>query len=201
MVAERILVLACGALAREILAIRTLNKWAHVDVRCLPARLHLVPAEIPGAVEAKLRAAAGEYERVFVAYADCGTHGALDAVLSAHGAERLEGLHCYATFAGQDAWEAMQEAEPGTFYLTDFLARHAEALVLRPLGLDRFPELVDDVFGNYRRVVYLAQTDDPALTARARALAATLGLDFERRRTGYGELGASLAHFAEARAA
>jgi Protein of unknown function (DUF1638) len=95
----------------------------------------------------------------------------------------------------------MQEAEPGTFYLTDFLARHAEALVLRPLGLDRFPELVDDVFGNYRRVVYLAQTDDPALTARARGLAATLGLDFERRRTGYGELGASLAHFAEARAA
>ena len=198
---ERILVLACGALAREVLALVRLNGWAHVDVRCLPARLHLVPDEIPAAVDAKLADARGRYDRVFVAYADCGTHGHLDEIVAAHGAERLPGLHCYGFFAGHAAWEAMQNEEPGTFYLTDFLARHAEALVIRPLGLDRFPELVKDVFGNYRRVVYLAQTDDPDLTKAAQRLAERLGLVFERRLTGYGELAPALAGFVDERRA
>jgi hypothetical protein len=199
---ERVLVLACGALAREVLAIVRLNGWTHVDVHCLPARLHLVPDEIPAAVDAKLADAEGRYDRVFVAYADCGTQGRLDEVLAAHGAERLAGLHCYGFFARHTAWEAMQDEEPGTFYVTDFLTRHADALVLRPLGIDRYPELVEDVFGNYRRLVYLAQTDDGDLTSRARRLADRLGLVFERRFTGYGELAPALTGFVgEARAA
>ena len=199
---SRILVLACGAVAREVLAVIRLNAWQHVDVRCLPARLHLVPAEIPEAVEAKLVELAPDYERVFVSYADCGTADALDSVLARYGAERLAGAHCYGFFAGNDAWDAMQEEEPGTFYLTDFLARHFDALVLRALGLDRHPDLIADVFGNYRRLVYLAQTDDPELAGRARAAAGTLGLTYERRSTGYGELAPSLERFVEeARAA
>lgn len=193
----KILVLACGALAREVLAVVRLNSWTHVDVRCLPAKLHLVPERIAGAVDEKLRELAPSYERVFVAYADCGTGGALDRVLAEHGAERIGGLHCYAFFAGEGAFEAMQAEEPGTFYLTDFLARHFDALVIRPLRLDRHPELIEDVFGNYRRLLYLAQADDPALTARARAAAQLLGLAFERRFTGYGELVPSLVRFVE----
>jgi hypothetical protein len=198
---ERILVLACGALARELLAVVGLNGWTHVDVRCLPAKLHLLPERIAGAVDEALRELGDRYERLFVGYADCGTNGALDGVLESHGAERLPGLHCYGFFAGRGAWDEMQEEEPGTFYLTDFLARHFEGLVIRPLKLDRHPELVADVFGNYRRLVYLAQTEDPALLARARAAAERLGLAFERRFTGYGELGPSLAGFVEERRA
>jgi hypothetical protein len=132
---------------------------------------------------------------VFVAYADCGTGGALDAVLEAHGVERLPGAHCYGFFAGNDAFEVMHEEEPATFYLTDFLARHFDALVVRGLKLDRHPELLPLVFGNYRRLVYLAQTDDAELLERARKAADYLGLAFERRDTGYGELKPSLERF------
>lgn len=196
-----ILILACGALAREVLALVRLNRWEHVDVTCLPAKLHLRPELIGPAVDEKLSELAPGYERVFVAYADCGTGGELDRVLARHGVERLPGLHCYAFFAGDAAWEALQDAEPGTFYLTDFLARHFDALVVRSLGLDRYPELVEDVFGNYRRLVFLAQTDDPALAAQACAAAERLGLAYERRFTGYGELAPALARFVEERAA
>jgi hypothetical protein len=197
----RILVLACGALAREVLALARVNGWAHVDVRCLPAKLHLRPELIADAVDAKLHELGARYDRTFVAYADCGTGGELDRVLAAHGAERLSGLHCYAAFAGQGTWAALQAEEPGTFYLTDFLARHFDALVVRPLGLDRYPELVHDVFGNYRRLVYLAQTDDDALDARARSAADRLGLAYGRRLTGYGGLATELNRFAEGRLA
>lgn len=190
-----VLILACGAIAREVLAVVGLNGWTHVDVRCLPAKLHSTPAKIAGAVDAKLTEIAGRYERVFVAYADCGTAGALDRVLERHGVERLAGAHCYGFLAGNDAWDAMQEDEPATFYLTDFLARHFDALVVRGLKLDAHPELVPLMFGNYRRLVYLAQTDDAALGERARAAAAFLGLAFEQRRTGYGELVPSLTRF------
>lgn len=191
----RVLVLACGAIAREVLAVISLNGWTHVDVRCLPAKLHSTPDRIPGAVDAKLREVAGRYERVFVAYADCGTGGALDAVLHDHNVERLPGAHCYGFFAGNDVWEAMHEDEPRTFYLTDFLARHFEALVVRALWLDTHPQLKPVVFANYRRLVYLAQTDDPELDRRAEAAAAFLDLAYERRRTGYGELVPSLTRF------
>jgi hypothetical protein len=190
------LILACGAIAREVLAVIQLNGWTHVDVRCLPAKLHSTPERIAGAVDAKLTELAGRYESVFVAYADCGTAGALDVVLERHGVERIPGAHCYGFLAGNDAWDAMQEDEPATFYLTDFLARHFEALVVRGLKLDVHPQLVPMMFGNYRRLVYLAQTDNPALHDRAVAAAAFLGLAFEERRTGYGELIPSLARFA-----
>jgi len=191
----RVLVLACGALARELLAVVRLNGWTHVDIRCLPAKLHLRPELIAPAVDEALSAASGRYRHMFVGYADCGTAGGLDAVLARHGAERLPGLHCYAFFAGADAWDAMQEEEPGTFYLTDFLARHFDALVVRPLKLDVHPELTEDIFGNYRRLVFLAQTDDADLTERARRAAARLGLAFERRLTSYGELRPSVESF------
>jgi hypothetical protein len=199
--APRILVLACGALAREVLAICQVNSWTHVRVRCLPAKLHLFPDQIAHVVDAELRETAPRYERVFVAYADCGTSGALDRVLAAHGAERIAGAHCYGFYAGETEWEQMHAEEPGTFYVTDFLARHFDALVVRPLGIDRHPELEADIFGNYRRLVYLAQTEDPELTARAAVAARRLGLRFERRFTGYGELAAALARFAEERRA
>jgi hypothetical protein len=197
-VAERVLVLACGALAREVVGVVRANRWEHVDVHCLPAQLHWTPRLIAPAVDDALEEASGRYDRVFVAYADCGTAGGLDEVLARHGAERLPGAHCYAVFAGLDQWDALQEEEPGTFYLTDFLVRHFQSLVVGPLGLDRYPELADDIFRNYRRVVYLAQTDDAGLLERARACAGSLGLGFECRPTGCGRLARSLARFVEA---
>jgi hypothetical protein len=197
----KVLVLACGAIAREVLAVIELNGWENVTVRCLPAKLHARPERIAPAVEAKLEEIAGRYERVFVAYADCGTGGALDAVLERHDVERLPGDHCYGFLTGNAAWEALHDAEPATFYLTDFLARHFEAIVVRGLGLDRHPELLPEYFGNYRRLLYLAQTDDDDLRARARAAAERLGLEYEERRTGYGDLVPSLTRFVEAPAA
>ncbi len=190
-----VLILACGAIAREVLAVIRLNGWTHVDVRCLPAKLHNTPKQIAGAVDAKLTELAGRYDRVFVAYADCGTAGALDVVLNKHNVERLPGAHCYGFLAGNDAWDAMQEDEPATFYLTDFLARHFESLVVRGLKLDVHPELVPMMFGNYKRLVYLAQTDNAALRERAEKAATFLGLEFIERRTGYGELQPSLVRF------
>lgn len=184
----RTVILACGAVAREVLAVVALNGWTHVDVRCLPAKLHSTPALIPAAVEAKLHELRERYDDVFVAYADCGTAGALDAVLDRHGVERLPGAHCYGFLAGNDDWAAMQELEPATFYLTDFLARHFDALVWRSLKLDRHPQLLEPLFGNYRRLVFLSQTDNPALVERARDAAARLNLEFEQVRTGYGDL-------------
>jgi len=191
------LVLACGALARELLALVEANGWEHIDVECLPVALHATPRKIAPAVDARLKELAGRYDHVFVAYADCGTTGALDRVLERHGAERLPGTHCFAVYAGLDEWDAMQADEAGTFYLTDFFVRHFESLVVEPLGLDRHPELRDAVFGNYRRVVYLSQTNDPGLLADARACARRLGLAFEHRRTGNGLLAPVVTRFAE----
>ena len=198
--AERseVLVLACGAIAREVLAVIRLNGWTNVTVRCLPAKLHSRPERIAPAVDAKLAELAGRYERVYVAYADCGTGGELDRVLERHAVERLPGDHCYGFLTGNAEWEALHDAEPATFYLTDFLARHFHAIVVRGLGLDRHPELLPQYFGNYRRLLYLAQTDDDDLRARARAAAERLGLAYEERRTGYGDLLPSLTRFVEA---
>jgi hypothetical protein len=192
---ERLLVLACGALAREVLAIVRANRWEHVEVRTLPAELHATPRRIPGALEDALQEATGSFDRVFVAYADCGTTGGIDEVCERYAATRLEGAHCYAVYAGLAEWDALQEEEPGTFYLTDFLVRNFDAFVGRPLGLDRYPELIRDILGNYRRVVYLAQNDDPDLRRRAEECAAALGLEFEFRKTGYGRLAPSLSSF------
>jgi hypothetical protein len=192
--AHRVMLLACGALAREILALKTANGWAHLDLECLPAKLHNYPERIPAAVRAKARAArARGYGRIFVVYADCGTGGALDAVCVEEGLERVPGPHCYAFFDGLDAFAARSEEEIGAFYLTDFLARQFDALVWRGMSLDKHPELIEMMFGHYDRVVYLAQTEDPALDAKAREAARRLGLAYERRFTGYGDLAPALA--------
>jgi hypothetical protein len=185
----RVVVIGCGALARELLAIT--KGLPAVSVTCVDARLHMRTERIAGAVTkriAEVRGAYGPDVRIFVAYADCGTGGALDTVLTAEGVERIPGAHCYEFYAGSATFAAMHEEELGTFYLTDFLARQFETIVIAGLGLDRHPELRDDYFGAYRRLVYLAQSDDPELTERARTAAARLGLAFERRYTGHGDL-------------
>jgi hypothetical protein len=182
-----VLVIGCGALARELLEVISRNRLEHIRVECLPAILHNTPEKIPGAVRSRLESAHG-YDQIFVAYGDCGTGGMLDKVLDEFGVERLPGAHCYQFFAGIDDFEVMHEDEPGTLYLTDYLTRHFDRLVWQGLGLDRWPDLLEDYFGNYRRVVYLAQTDDPELTREAERAAGRLGLDFERRSVGYGEM-------------
>ncbi len=185
--ARRVLVIACGALAREILSLRE-GPLGRFDVTCLPAKLHNRPALIPDAVRAKIREKRADYDEIFCLYGDCGTGGALDRVLEEEGVKRIAGPHCYAFYAGEAAYDAMIEEELGTFFLTDFLARHFVTLVYEGLGLDRHPELRDDYFGHYRKLVYLAQTDAPEATAKAEAAAARLGLAFERRFTGLGGL-------------
>jgi hypothetical protein len=184
----RTLLIACGALAREVLALIRINGWSHLEVSCLPAKLHNTPARIPEAVRAKIRAARTRYDKIFVLYGDCGTGGGLDAVLADEGVERIPGPHCYAFYNGVDAFLAQAEAEPACFYLTDYLARHFERLVIEGLGLDRHPELLPLYFGNYEKLVYLAQVPDPGLELKAKAAALRLGLAYEHRPTGYGGL-------------
>ncbi len=193
----RKLVIACGALAREIAALRAANGWSTLDVACLPPELHNRPERIAGAVRAKIRELRAGYDAIFVAYGDCGTGGALDAVLAEEGAERIPGVHCYEFYAGPADFAALAEAEPGTFYLTDFLLRHFDRLVIQALGIDRHPELQAQYFGNYRRLVYLAQAPAPDAEAAARKVAERLGLELVVRRTGYGGLATSLKSFAE----
>ena len=186
----RTLVIACGALAREITTLVRRQGWTAIEVQCLPSAWHNRPERIPEGVRRKIRAARArsDIDRIFVAYADCGTGGALDAVLEEEGAERIPGAHCYEFFAGGRAFTALHEAEPGTLYLTDYLARNFDRLILEGLGIDRHPELEAMYFGNYRRLVHLAQTRDGTLRAAARAAAERLGLEFEHRFTGYGDL-------------
>ena len=183
----RVLIVGCGALGRELVTLT--RDLPGVDVTCLPAELHNRPERIPAAVADRITARGDDYDRVFVAYADCGTAGRLDAALAGfEGIERIPGAHCYEFYAGAAAFASLQDEEPGTFYLTDFLARQFDTLVMRGLGLDRHPELLELYFGNYRRLVYLAQTEDPELVRRARAAADRLGLAFELRQTGLGDL-------------
>jgi hypothetical protein len=189
----KILIITCGALAREIVELTRASGWSAFDVQCLPPELHNHPERIPGAVKAQIARHRGRYREIFVAYGDCGTGGRLDAVLQAHGIERLPGAHCYEAFATASVFAELSDAEPGTFYLTDFLLRHFDRLVTRGLGLDRHPELAAEYFRNYRRLTYLAQSEQPASRERARAIAAHMGLEFHYRFTGYGDLGRSLA--------
>ncbi|HXA92616.1 MAG TPA: DUF1638 domain-containing protein [Steroidobacteraceae bacterium] len=187
-----VLVIGCGALAREIVALRRANGWTALDVRCLPAELHNRPERIAPAVHAEIRANRGRYRTIFVAYGDCGTGGRLDAVLNEENVERLPGAHCYEFFAGAQTFAALAEAEPGTFYLTDFLLKNFDRLVTRGLGLDRHPELASEYFRHYRKLVYLAQTRAADADERARRIAQDMGLTYELRYSGYGELGTRL---------
>jgi len=195
-----VLLIACGALAREVLALRSANGWDRLALTCLPAALHNRPERIPEAVRAAIRAGrARGHGAIFVVYGDCGTGGGLDRVCAEEGVERVPGPHCYSFFDGNDAFAARAEAgEITAFYLTDFLARQFDTLVWRGMGLDRHPELLPMLFGHYERLIYLAQADDPAVEARARAAAARLGLVYERRFTGYGDLAGFLGRAARA---
>ena len=189
-----VLIIACGALAREIVALKKMNGWSAMDVQCLPPELHNRPEQIPGAVRAAIVEARKLYSQIFVAYADCGTGGLLDKVLQAEGVERLRGAHCYEFFATARAFAELSEAELGTFYLTDFLVRHFERLVVQGLGIDRHPQLAGEYFRNYRRMVYLVQSRNADLARSAREIAQQFGLEYAERFTGYGDLATSLSN-------
>ena len=189
----RILLIACGALAREILDLKRANGWDHMDLTCLPAKLHLYPDQITQAVTQAVTRHRDAYDDIFVVYADCGTGGQLQTACEAMGVEMVPGPHCYSFFEGNERFAQTSESEITTFYLTDFLVRQFDAFIIKPMGLDRHPELRDMYFGNYEKLVYQAQTDDPALTEKAKAAANRLGLAFERRFTGYGDLATELA--------
>ena len=191
-VSPKILIIACGALARELVALRRANGWNDVRIRCLPADLHNTPERIPGAVRKLLEEHLPAVDAAFVAYGDCGTGGRLDAVLRDFGVARLPGAHCYEFLAGRASFERLAMEEPGTFFLTDFLVTHFDRLVRKGLGLDRHPHLRDAYFGNYRRVMLLSQTKSPDLIDRARAQARFLRLEFAHHHTGLDPLAARL---------
>ncbi|MGH6893216.1 MAG: DUF1638 domain-containing protein [Dongiaceae bacterium] len=183
------LLIACSALGREIVDLIERNNWRHLDVTCLPAKLHHAPKLIAEAVREKIRAARPKYEKIYVLYGDCGTGGELDDVLAQEGnVERIEGPHCFSFFAGNAAFAAKAEDDLTTFFLTDYFCRHFEKFVWQAIGLDRRADMVQFVFGNYRKLVYLAQTRDAGLEALAPQIAARLGLEDEYRFSGYGDL-------------
>ena len=187
----RILLLACGALAREIIALQKANGWNHMVLSCLPAIYHNTPEKIVPAIREAVAKHRDAYDEVFVVYADCGTGGLLQAACAEVGVKMVEGPHCYSFFEGNAAFEAREEIT--AFYLTDFLVRQFDAFVTKPLGLDRHPQLREMYFEHYEKLVYQAQTKDAALEAKARDCAKTLGLAYEYRFTGYGDLETSLA--------
>jgi Protein of unknown function (DUF1638) len=183
-----LLLLACGALAREIVDVIDANRWNHVEVQCFPAKWHNTPALIVPAVRERLRAVKHGYHKVYVLYGDCGTGGQLDDMLKEESVERIDGPHCYAFFSGNIAFSERAELEFSAFYLTDYLVRQFDKLIWEGLGLDRHPELRDDYFRHYTKIIYLAQVKDEALETKAQAAAAKLRLEYEYRYTGYGEL-------------
>jgi Protein of unknown function (DUF1638) len=189
----RVLLLACGALAHEIVALIERNNWHGFDIQCLPAKWHNTPEHIVPALREKIRANRDNYESLFVLYGDCGTGGQIDAMLAEEKVERIGGPHCYAFFSGNETFADKAGEEFTCFYLTDYLARHFDKLIWQGLGLDRHPELLPLYFGNYTTVIYLAQTKDGQLVANAKAAAEKLGLGFEYRFTGYGELASEMA--------
>ncbi len=189
------LVICCGAIAKEIVTIIRENGWDHMKVQCLPAKLHNEPGALPEGVRAKIRAGHARGDEVVVLYSDCGTGGGMAKVLEEEGLENIGGAHCYEVFAGSERFKQLMKDEPGSFFVTDFLARHFEKLVFKGLGLDRFPKLLDVYFGKYRKMVYLVQRENPDTLARAEAAAASIGLELEVRHTGYG----GFQHFLEIR--
>ena len=187
----RILLLACGALAHEIIALQKANGWSHMDLQCLPAIFHNHPEKITPAVEQAATTHGKNYENIFVVYADCGTGGQLQTACNRLGVEMIAGPHCYSFFEGNEAFAARDEMT--AFYLTDFLCRQFDAFVWKPLGLDRhYDTLRDMYFGHYTKLVYQSQIHDPALLAKAQDCAKRLGLAFEHRHTGYGDLATAL---------
>ena len=191
-----VLLIACGALAREIIDLIEINGWEALDVTCLPAKWHNTPQFITDGVRGKIRENREKYKKIFVLYGDCGTGGHLDAMLEEEGVERIAGPHCYSFFSGNSVFEERSETEFTAFYLTDYLVRHFDKLIWEGMGLNRHPEIRDMMFGNYEKIVYLAQIEDEALKVKAREAAERLGLDYEYRFTGYGDMAAAMAEMA-----
>ena len=191
------LVIACGALAKEITTLIDINQWSHLRVQCVPAKIHNTPEQIPDAVRTLIHKARDKYTHIYIAFADCGTGGLLDTVIREENVERLPGAHCYEFFAGSEAFAEMSDDELGTFYLTDFLARHFDRIIIEELGIAKHPELRDMYFGNYKKLIYLAQTDNPELMQMAQDAASKLNLEYEYRRTDYGDLEKGLNQFNE----
>jgi len=191
------LVIACGALAKEITTLIDINQWSHLRVQCVPAKIHNTPEQIPDAVRTLIHKARDKYTHIYIAFADCGTGGLLDTVIREENVERLPGAHCYEFFAGSEAFSEMSNDELGTFYLTDFLALHFDRIIIEELGIAKHPELRDMYFGNYKKLIYLAQTDNPELIQRAQDAASKLNLEYEYRRTDYGDLEKGLNQFSE----
>ena len=185
---DKVLVIACGALVREITELKERYGWDHLQLKCIDAKLHMRPALIPARLRTMIRKYRSDYDEIFVAYADCGTTGGIDKVIEKEGIKRLPGAHCYQFFAGTERFAALSDAEPGTFYLTDFLAQHFDQFVTKPLKFEKHPELRDAYFGNYRKLVYLSQKNDVGLVAAAKRAAEKLELEFEHIQVGYGEL-------------
>ena len=184
----RLLVIGCGALAEELSALKRANQWTALDIKCLDAALHNRPEQIADRLESVLAQYHAEYTNILIAYADCGTGGAVDRVARQFNAQRLPGAHCYEFYATSPVFEVLAEAEPGTFYLTDFLVRHFDRLVIEEMKLDEYPELEEMLFGRYRKVVYLAQVDSSELLQQAERAARRLKLPLEVVTTGYGLL-------------
>jgi len=197
MKAKPALIIACGALAKEITTLIDANQWTNMRVQCIPAKIHNTPDQIPEAVRQIIHAARPDYTEIFIAFADCGTGGLLDNVIKEENVERLAGAHCYEFYAGSEAFAAMANEELGTFYLTDFLARHFNRLILEELGINKHPELRDMYFAHYKKLVYLAQTDNPELVEMAQDAASKLNLQYEFKRTDYGGLEQGLKSFNE----
>jgi len=188
----KLLVIACGALAHEIVWLQRLNNWNQIELQCLDAELHNRPKLIPQKLRDKIKENLGQYQSIFVAYADCGTGGEIDRVLEEENIERLPGAHCYSFYATEERFSELAEQELGTFYLTDFLVEHFDRIMIKGLKLDRHPELRDQYFAHYTRVIYLSQRQDTELEAKAKVAAEFLGLEFRHLHTGYGDLDSSL---------
>ncbi|MEH6445584.1 MAG: DUF1638 domain-containing protein [Oceanospirillaceae bacterium] len=188
-------IICCSALMRDILSVCKANNWTHLDVQCISAEVHNYPQRITGEVKALIDVAKAKQQQIFVAFADCGTGGLLDVLVEAEQVERISGAHCYEFYAGSEQFEQLQEAELGTFYLTDFLVRHFERLIIRGLGIDQKPELLSLYFGNYRKLMYLSQCEDKKLQSAAVIAAKRLNLEYEYQYTGTNGLSVPLTKF------
>ena len=189
---DKILILACGALAKEIAVLIHLNGWTHLKTRYLPAILHNTPEKITEQLRMVLQSSQTKFSKIFIGYADCGTGGKIDSLLDEFDVQRLPGAHCYEFFTGKQTFAEIMEEEIGSYFLTDFLVKAFEKLVWQGMKIDRHPELLPIYFKHYKKLVYLAQSENQELQTQAYEIAGRLGLVYEKRVTGYGELEHSL---------
>ena len=185
---KEILIIGCGAIAHEVREIIELNNWDNVRLQCLNADLHNTPKILPAKIKESIDSNINDYSKIFLAYADCGTGGLIDLILKDYDIERLDGAHCYEFYSGSSVFEELSEKEIGTFYLTDFLVKNFDRLVVDGLGIQKYPALKEEYFKNYKNVVYLAQKQDNVLESKARECADYLNLEFSALFTGLNNL-------------